>query len=69
MEILLLFNPSLKGEGMKTIVVGDMHQKQRSILPIVDNAIRFLGARRIVLLGDYCDDYSPNRDTTDAKNC
>lgn len=52
---------------MKTIVVGDMHQKQRSILPIVDNAIRFLGARRIVLLGDYCDDYSPNRDTTDAK--
>ena len=52
---------------MKTIVVGDMHQKQRSILPIVDNAIRFLGARRVVLLGDYCDDYSPNRDTTDAK--
>ena len=52
---------------MKTIIVGDMHQKQRSILPIVDNAIRFLGARRIVLLGDYCDDYSPNRDTTDAK--
>lgn len=67
MEILLLFNPSLKGEGMKTIVVGDMHQKQRPILPIVDNAIRFLGARRVVLLGDYCDDYSPNRDTTDAK--
>lgn len=52
---------------MKTIIVGDMHQKQRSILPIVDNAILFLGARRIVLLGDYCDDYSPNRDTTDAK--
>ena len=52
---------------MKTIVVGDMHQKQRPILPIVDNAIRFLGARRVVLLGDYCDDYSPNRDTTDAK--
>lgn len=52
---------------MKTIVVGDMHQKQHSILPIVDNAIRFLGARRVVLLGDYCDDYSPNRDTTDAK--
>lgn len=67
MEILLLFNPSLKGEGMKTIVVGDMHQKQHPILPIVDNAIRFLGARRVVLLGDYCDDYSPNRDTTDAK--
>ena len=67
LEILLLFNPSLKGEGMKTIVVGDMHQKQHPILPIVDNAIRFLGARRVVLLGDYCDDYSPNRDTTDAK--
>ena len=67
MEILLLFNPSLKGEGMKTIVVGDMHQKQHPILSIVDNAIRFLGARRVVLLGDYCDDYSPNRDTTDAK--
>ena len=67
MEILLLFNPSLKGEGMKTVVVGDMHQKQHPILPIVDNAIRFLGARRVVLLGDYCDDYSPNRDTTDAK--
>lgn len=52
---------------MKTIVVGDMHQKQHPILPIVDNAIRLLGARRVVLLGDYCDDYSPNRDTTDAK--
>lgn len=52
---------------MKTIVVGDMHQKQHPILPIVDNAIRFLGARRVVLLGDYCDDYSPDRDTTDAK--
>lgn len=52
---------------MKTIVVGDMHQKQHPILSIVDNAIRFLGARRVVLLGDYCDDYSPNRDTTDAK--
>lgn len=52
---------------MKTVVVGDMHQKQHPILPIVDNAIRFLGARRVVLLGDYCDDYSPDRDTTDAK--
>ena len=54
-------------DSMRTIVVGDMHQKQHPILPIVDSAIRLLGARRVVLLGDYCDDYSPNRDTTDAK--
>lgn len=52
---------------MKTIVVGDMHQKQNLVLPIVDNAIRLLGARRVVLLGDYCDDYSPDRDETDAE--
>ena len=52
---------------MRTIVVGDMHQKQHLILPIADSAIRLLGARRVVLLGDYCDDYSPNRDETDAE--
>lgn len=52
---------------MRTIVVGDMHQKQHLVLPIVDNAIRFLGAKRVVLLGDYCDDYSPDRDETDAE--
>lgn len=52
---------------MRTIVVGDMHQKQHLVLPIVDNAIRFLGAKRVVLLGDYCDDYSSDRDETDAE--
>lgn len=52
---------------MRTIVVGDMHQKQHLVLPIVDNAIRFLGAKRVVLLGDYFDDYSPDRDETDAE--
>ena len=52
---------------MRIIVVGDMHQKQHLVLPIVDNAIRFLGAKRVVLLGDYCDDYSPDRDETDAE--
>lgn len=52
---------------MRTIVVGDMHQKQHLVLPIVDNAIRFLGAKWVVLLGDYCDDYSPDRDETDAE--
>lgn len=35
---------------MRTIVVGDMHQKQRLILPIVDGAARLLGAKRVVLL-------------------
>lgn len=52
---------------MRTIVVGDMHQKQHLILPIADSTVRLLGARRVVLLGDYCDDYSPNRDETDAE--
>lgn len=52
---------------MRTIVVGDMHQKQRLILPIVDGATRLLGAKRVVLLGDYCDDWSPDRETTDAR--
>lgn len=54
---------------MRTIVVGDMHQKQHLVLPIVDNAIRFLGAKRVVLLGDYCDDYSPTGTRPTPKSC
>lgn len=42
---------------MRTLVVGDTHLKQKHILPRVDAAIAKHGVRRVVLLGDYCDDW------------
>lgn len=42
---------------MGTLVVGDIHLKQRAILARADAALRETGAGRVVLLGDYCDDW------------
>lgn len=40
-----------------TLIVGDMHLKQRLILPMVDKAVEKAHAERIVLCGDYMDDW------------
>lgn len=42
---------------MKTIVVGDLHLKQSRILPQVERAVARHGAGRVVLCGDYVDEY------------
>lgn len=42
---------------MKTLFIGDVHAKSKYILPCVDLAIKKTGAKRVVLLGDYCDDW------------
>lgn len=41
----------------KTLVVGDMHLKQRIVLPLVDEAVRASGAGRVVFTGDYTDEW------------
>lgn len=41
----------------KTLVVGDMHLKQRLILGLVDDAVRSSGASRVVFTGDYTDEW------------
>ncbi len=45
---------------MKTILVGDIHLKARLMLPIVEENIRSRGVSRVVLLGDYLDDWNCN---------
>ena len=42
---------------MKTIVVGDLHLKQSRILPQVERAVARHGAGRVVLCGDYVDEF------------
>lgn len=40
-----------------TVIVGDLHLKAHSILPRVDRVISDAAAGRVVLVGDYCDDW------------
>lgn len=47
---------------MGTIVVGDLHLKQSRVLPLVDTALEQTGAGRVVLCGDFTDDWG----STDA---
>lgn len=42
---------------MKTIVVGDLHLKQSRVLPQVERAAARHGAGRVVLCGDYVDEF------------
>lgn len=44
----------------KTLVVGDMHLKEGLILPRVDAAVQSSGAERVVLCGDYVDEWRSN---------
>ncbi|WP_080798758.1 metallophosphoesterase [Arabiibacter massiliensis] len=46
----------------KTLVVGDTHLKQKIVLPRVDALVERHGAGRIVLLGDYCDEWHSTDD-------
>lgn len=47
---------------MKTILVGDLHLKARIILPIVEKKVLEKECDRIVLMGDYTDDWNCNLD-------
>lgn len=42
---------------MRTIVVGDLHQKAELVLGSVDAAMAAKGAEEAVFLGDYCDEW------------
>lgn len=51
----------------KTLIVGDMHCKQETILPLVDEVMASNGASRVVFLGDYADEWdSTAADVVDA---
>ena len=46
---------------MKTILVGDLHLKAQIILPMVEQKVKELGIKRVILLGDYTDAYEQER--------
>lgn len=45
-------------ESEKTLFVGDLHCKQEDVLPRVDGLVEELGIGRVVLLGDYTDEWN-----------
>lgn len=47
---------------MKAVVVGDLHLKQSRVLPLIDAALERTGADRVVLCGDYTDDWGASDD-------
>lgn len=55
---------ALADENVKALVVGDMHLKEELVLPRVDAAVRALGAERVVLCGDYVDEWCSSTLTT-----
>ena len=61
---------ALANENAKTLVVGDMHLKEELVLPRVDAAMQALGAERVVLCGDYVDEWHSSTLTMyDALDC
>lgn len=38
---------------MKTILVGDLHLTAQIVLPMVEQKVKELGIKRVILLGDY----------------
>lgn len=46
---------------MKTLLVGDLHLKAEIILPMVEQKVKELGVKRVVLLGDYTDAYEQEK--------
>ena len=52
---------------VKTIVAGDLHLKQEHVLPLVDAAVERVGAERVILCGDYTDEWgASNADELEA---
>lgn len=47
---------------MKTLLVGDLHLKARMILPLVEKMVLERECDRIIMLGDYTDDWNCNLD-------
>ena len=51
----------------KTLIVGDMHCKQKIILPLVDEAVSCFEPSRVIFLGDYVDEWNTTaKDVIDA---
>ena len=50
-----------------TLVVGDLHLKMSRYLPLVEERAREMGCGRVVLCGDYCDDWgaTPEKATSE----
>lgn len=46
---------------MKTILVGDLHLKAQIILPMVEQKVKELGIKQVILLGDYTDAYEQEK--------
>ena len=61
---------ALTNENAKTLVVGDMHLKEELVLPRVDAAVQAFDAERVVLCGDYVDEWCSTTPTMhDALDC
>jgi hypothetical protein len=45
-------------DGVKTLVAGDTHLKARMITVLLDGALAHTEAKRLVILGDYCDAFN-----------
>lgn len=46
---------------MKTLLVGDLHLKAEIILPMVEQKVKELGIKQVILLGDYADAYEQEK--------
>lgn len=46
---------------MKTILVGDLHLTAQIILPMVEENVKAMRCRRVILLGDYMDAYNQTK--------
>ena len=46
---------------MKTILVGDLHLTAQIVLPMVEQKVKELGIKRVILLGDYTDAYEQEK--------
>lgn len=49
---------------MKTILVGDLHLTAQIVLPMVEQKVKELGIKRVILLGDYTDAYEQEKTLT-----
>ncbi len=46
---------------MKTILVGDLHLTAQIVLPMVEQKVKELGIKQVILLGDYTDAYEQEK--------
>ena len=46
---------------MRTLLVGDLHLTAQIILPMVEQKVKELGIKQVILLGDYTDAYEQEK--------